>query len=513
MSYYDKNYYPTPRAVIDLMLEPFKEQIKTMNVLEPSAGMGAIADAIKWQQSGNAKRIYCCEIDETMKATLTGKGYKVIQGDFLQYSGSMNFDLIVMNPPFDRGAEHLLKAWEILRDGDIVCLLNSETINNPHTQARRELMDIIEKNGSVEHLGPAFDNADRKTGVQVALVRLKKEGKFSELHFNLKATEAPDITKLNFESQSGELERADYIGAMIRTYDSAVAATALLHKAMTDFRMFTSVFAGEYGPAKMCNQFFETSQKQLKGTKHGYSEAHNEFVMELQKAAWNKIFDTTAVAGMMTDKVRQKFNKWREEMGGADLNRENIGMLFEALIQQRGVIGEECILEAFDRITEYSEKNRQNFKEAYKTNSAYMVGSKFILNYVVESGWSNGLSVSYNSRQKLDDIDRALCMVSGKRFEDLVKPSSGAPAEHLYQTRPKAVSTTTYESISAWCMDRTQPEESEFFKFKCYLKGSAHFTFKDEKLRMEFNRIACSKKGWQLPEEEKFAGKNRRDKK
>lgn len=510
MSYYDKNYYPTPRAVIDKMLEPFKEQIKTMNVLEPSAGMGAIADAVKWQQTGNTKRIYCCEIDENMKATLAGKGYKVIQGDFLQYSGSMNFDLIVMNPPFDRGAEHLLKAWEILRDGDVVCLLNEETLKSPHTQARRELIDIIEKNGSVEYLGAAFDNADRKTGVRVAMVRLKKKSNFSELHFNLNATGAPDITKLNFESQSGELERADYIGAMIRAYEKAVASTTILHKAMTEFSLFTSVFAGEYGPSKMCNRFFETSQKQIKeSSEHSYSEAHNEFVMELQKCAWNRIFDTTAVAGMMTDKVRQKFNKWREDMGGADLNRENIGMLFEALIQQRGVIGEECILEAFDRITEYSEKNRQNFKEAYKTNSAYMVGSKFILNYVVESGWSGGLSVHYQSRQKLDDIDRALCMVSGKRFEDLVRPNE-AKAEHLYQTMQKLLPTTTYESIAAWCKDRSQPQESEFFTFKCYQKGSAHFTFKDEKLRMEFNRIACAKKGWQLPEQEFFKGKARR---
>lgn len=41
---YSKTYYPTPIEVIERMIEPYKDGIKKMNILEPSAGMGAILD-------------------------------------------------------------------------------------------------------------------------------------------------------------------------------------------------------------------------------------------------------------------------------------------------------------------------------------------------------------------------------------------------------------------------------------------------------------------------------------
>lgn len=41
---YNKNYYPTPKAIIEQMIAPYLDGIKKMNILEPSAGMGAILD-------------------------------------------------------------------------------------------------------------------------------------------------------------------------------------------------------------------------------------------------------------------------------------------------------------------------------------------------------------------------------------------------------------------------------------------------------------------------------------
>jgi 16S rRNA G1207 methylase RsmC len=41
------------------------------------------------------------------------------------------YDVIVMNPPFNKGAKFLLKAYDCLNgSGQLVCLLNAETINN-----------------------------------------------------------------------------------------------------------------------------------------------------------------------------------------------------------------------------------------------------------------------------------------------------------------------------------------------------------------------------------------------
>jgi len=482
---YNKNYYPTPNEVIKTMLAPHMAEIKTANILEPSAGMGAIADYLCWNGAKKPK-VWCCEIDPQMKATLQGKGYKVVCDDFFSYSGALNFDLIVMNPPFDRGADHLLKAWDIMRDGHVICLLNAETINNPHTEARRTLAALIERHGSVEMLGDVFAQAARKTGVEVALVRLYKQAEESSVHFNMKATAGVD--EIDLSSTTAGVERMDYISALIRSYQESVKTTAALFEAMKNFQLFTGVFVDKHAAAKLCGAFFETAQKE------GYSEAHNEFVLAFQRHAWNMIFNKTRAGNMMTAKTREKFNKWREEMGGADLNEENIAMLFDALIQNRSNIADECIVEAFDKLTYYAESNRASLGERWKTNSAYMVAEKFILPNVLDMGYGGGLSLSYGrfGRELLDDIDRAMCMVSGKLFEEILQAS---------------------RVISAWCNDHFAPLESEFFTIQCYQKGSAHFRFKDEGLRHEFNRRACAKKGWQLPETETFRGKARRSQK
>ena len=39
-----------------------------------------------------------------------------------------------MNPPFSEGDKHLLKAINIMKNGgQIVCILNAETIKNPYS--------------------------------------------------------------------------------------------------------------------------------------------------------------------------------------------------------------------------------------------------------------------------------------------------------------------------------------------------------------------------------------------
>lgn len=484
---YNKSYYPTPKELIEKMVAPYKENLQKLNILEPSAGMGAILEYLQWNGATKTK-LFACEIDEHMKATVVGKGFKVIQDDFLNYSGSMDFGLIIMNPPFENAEHHLLKAWEVMRNGHIVCLMNEETINNQCSNIRAQLGTIIRENGSVEYLGQAFDTADRKTKVRVAMVRLEKKTQTSGAHFDMKGSARVD--EIDLSSAETGIDKRDFIKALTDSYRKAIESTQEMYKAMKLFNLYTSPFCGEYDTPKLIAAFFETSRK------FGFSDAHNEFALAFQKHAWDSIFQKTKVAGLMTNKVREKFNKWREEMGGIDLNEENIILLFDALIQQRKSIADECIVDAFDKITGYASRdNRWGEKVGWKTNSQYMVPDKFIIPYVVEPGWNNCIRYSHNKSEFLDDIDRAFCLVSGKAFEN------------IYSTR---------DAVSKWCRKEDQREgygreESEFFTFKCHLKGTVHFKVKDLKLLQEFNRRACEKKGFVLPDEELFKGKSRRD--
>ena len=45
---FNKNFYPTPYSLVQIMIEPYKEEMKKGSlILEPSAGKGDIASQLK----------------------------------------------------------------------------------------------------------------------------------------------------------------------------------------------------------------------------------------------------------------------------------------------------------------------------------------------------------------------------------------------------------------------------------------------------------------------------------
>ena len=118
--------------------------MKDYFVLEPSAGKGDILDHIT---KHHRAKCYAIEKNPELRMILQEKKYKVIDTDFLEYRKDSDFNVIIMNPPFSNGDEHFLKAWEILEDGKIVCLLNAETIKNPFSEKRKLVQKIISDNG------------------------------------------------------------------------------------------------------------------------------------------------------------------------------------------------------------------------------------------------------------------------------------------------------------------------------------------------------------------------------
>ncbi len=72
-------------------------------VLEPSAGDGALADAC--MRSG-ANSVHCVEIDPAECDKLKSKGYRRVQcADFLKIMAGPGYTRIVMNPPFNKGQD------------------------------------------------------------------------------------------------------------------------------------------------------------------------------------------------------------------------------------------------------------------------------------------------------------------------------------------------------------------------------------------------------------------------
>ena len=177
-----KDFYPTPKHLIDKMLSGLDlTMIKT--ILEPSAGKGDIIEALK-QKEGSTTRHYtkisfdidCIEIDQNLQHILKGKNYRIVHNDFLTYDTMKEYNLIVMNPPFSNGCKHLLKAIEMQErnGGAVVCLLNAETLKNSCTNERLDLQrKLTEYDAKIEFIQDAFQDAERKTAVEIALVKVQ----------------------------------------------------------------------------------------------------------------------------------------------------------------------------------------------------------------------------------------------------------------------------------------------------------------------------------------------------
>lgn len=118
-------FYPTPRRLAEKAVE-LAEIEDAHTVLEPSAGIGGIADLLP------KERTTCVEVSALHSKVLAEKGHNVITADFLAWAAqpfmAATVDRIVMNPPFDRGqwAAHVEHAAPLLKPGGrLVAILPS----------------------------------------------------------------------------------------------------------------------------------------------------------------------------------------------------------------------------------------------------------------------------------------------------------------------------------------------------------------------------------------------------
>ena len=222
-----KEFYPTPKELLDKITEGINwEQLQS--VLEPSAGKGDIADYVKQKYKKETWNrdldIDCIEIDDTLCQTLKGKELRVVHNDFLTFNTFKHYDLIIMNPPFSDGAKHLLHALSLQRDNfGIVCILNAETIRNPYTNERKDLVNRLEKmNAEIKYMEGQFLSSERPTGVEIAVIKIfvPEEKKESYIFEDLKRRSYQE----NIYEDVTDLAPNDFIKAIVQKYNIEVEA-------------------------------------------------------------------------------------------------------------------------------------------------------------------------------------------------------------------------------------------------------------------------------------------------
>lgn len=474
---FDTEFYPTPPSVVWGMIRKIKNESKNLTILEPSAGMGNILECVK--MDSRFKKIYAIESNPDMVLTLQGKGYKVISNDFLTFEPTNTFDVILMNPPFSNGDEHLLKAWSIIKEGkgEIVCLLNAETIRNPYTTNRKLLANIIEKNGSVEYIGRPFADYGRKTNVEVAMVYLqsnKEEDKFT-INFDGTIEQTPDFNV--FVEGGADIATNDKIGAYLRSWKMAQDSCLEYLKAKEKFEFYAKPFFGGSSLEYVEKNINLNEQKDIK--------LHYNFLIdECKSRAWETIIGQIGMDKFMTSNMRKSFDQFRTSQGAYELNRANIANLVSFICMNSNNIMKKAVIDLFDTFTSFDKKNT-TYKEGWKTNSNYKVNKKVILPNFVNADWTY-YSYNYHRVSTYNDIDKVMCYLSGVSYDTMTAYRNDSYRKPLTEEERKRVSLIS--AIREVKIGDTDWHECRFFRFKCFKKGTLHIEFKDEELWAKFNK-------------------------
>lgn len=452
---FNKDFFPTPANVIELMMQG--EVIENRVFLEPSAGKGNIVDYLI---ENGAKSVISCENNEDLKKILQTK-CKVIESDFLALTSEKisHIDTIVMNPPFSADENHILHAYSIAPAGcKIIALCNYSTIENPYTTSRKQLKVIIDNFGSVENLGDCFSDAERKTGVNVGLIKLQKAGSSYKDEFNgFFMDDDPE------QRQENGIMSYNVVRDLVNRYVQAVKIYGEMLTVKSRLSSITgNFFGGELG---------------IKATL-----SYEDYKKELQKAGWMFILNKMNLAKYTTKGVKEDINKFVEQQTAIPFTMRNIYHMLDIVVQTAGQRMDKAILEVFDRITEHHHDNRHNVK-GWKTNGHYLVGKKFILPYQISPAKEYGYtSDHYHSLRSsydgiIPDFEKALCFVAGVNYDE-IKTVNASINRNIY---------------GEWY-------NSQFFKYKGYKNGNMHYEFKDAEVWARFNQRVAKLKGFPLYE-------------
>jgi Methyltransferase small domain len=150
-------------------------------VLEPSAGTGAIARAIRdyCTREGIDARLDCVEVLPKFAAKLREQGFTTIEADFLSYEPERRYDVILMNPPYSLEGDslayvaHVMHAWAQLAEGGMLRAIVPAGFAFHQDRRIKELRDLVEKTGTWEEL-PNDSFKASGTGVKTILLEMMK---------------------------------------------------------------------------------------------------------------------------------------------------------------------------------------------------------------------------------------------------------------------------------------------------------------------------------------------------
>jgi hypothetical protein len=392
-----------------------------------------------------------------------------------------------MNPPFDNGDKHLLKAIDLMYNGQIICILNAETLKNNYSVTRKELAKRLHDLGAdIEYIQNAFLDSERKTSVEIALIYINIENELSkDLNLDL---EVDKDTIQDIKDKTDIEINTDKMYNLVKSFEN------LREQGKGLLISYYSNSGG--GIAK----YLPLSSKDYSGTLNDKLKNHyNDFLSGLKSDYWNKVLDLPSVYKKLTYSTRNNLVNSLRDFYNLEFSEYNIKFLVENFLKIANDFIVKDTVKLFDDLT-YSwaddnhwslkdkdiENSRTSFK--WKTNKVFKVNKKIIIPLgggAFISDFSKKWELGYRTKDRLHEIDVIFNYIAGLDDVDSLVDT----VNYIIEDKKQGIDNIY---------------ESSFFKdIKIYKKGTIHLTFKDDDLLRRFNIICGKEKNW-LPNDYGF---------
>lgn len=383
----------------------------------------------------------------------------------------------------------MLKAWDILWDGEISAIVNAETIRNPFSKERKFLAELIKQHGEVEFVEGAFavPEAERKTNVEVAIVYLRKQ---ADVRNDIVGHILDDLKEEALaDAGLGRDFREIHEVALPNTFvESTVLCFNAAVKAMRE-SVFATARSNHYAAMlgetmAVRNGDAATSSCREESTVAYVQGEIAKAYIELKDRAWTGILRSTNVTSRLSSAAQSRLESEFENIKQLEFTVTNIYGFLCGISENRGQIQIDMACDVFDLITRHTD-NTVYFKgwrsnDHHRTCGRKIKMTRFVLPGHGTESYHGGMR--WESERLLSDFDKVFAMLDGK-----VEPEVS-----LLQVCRSAFSSLRHGSR----------ESSSYFDIRYYPgAGTIHFFPRDKKLIDRFNRLVGRHRHWLPPED------------
>lgn len=419
----DTQFYPTPMALARHAWSMFKDR-SFARVCEPSAGNG---DLIKGLWGGEEHprhrqpQIDCIEIDVARHPLLRSAGLNVVGLDFMTFEGGAIYSHVIMNPPFAVGVQHTLKAFDMLYSGEVVAILNAETVRNPFSVDRKRLVSLIDRFGRVEFHKDSFQGPDveREADVEVALVHLVKPAELGQDWIgpiiSAMATDRPAHPpqelpqELALPASFVETQCAAFRVA-VKAMHEAVRAEAVSSRCASRVGVTMAELNRRGSSAQALEQVGDQMRKEIERR-----------YLDLKDRAWASILRSTNTMETLSAKVRRQAEAQFQEISKLEFTEQNVYSLLLGLVESRPEMQVEMACEVFDKVTRYASDNCV-FYRGWKSNDRHRTCGKRVkmTRFVIPGNKVHfGRRLDWDAERELADFDKVFAMLDGVPLEEV----------------------------------------------------------------------------------------------